>query len=291
MESTRSATRPRWSASARTSATPRTTSRPTASAPHGCSRPCREAASPGPLVLASSMVVYGEGGYDCAEHGTGGVRCPAAVRTSTPAGSNRSARLPGALSAALGPRADAGRSTQRLRGEQASSGTPLRSVRPREREGVRYTALRYHNVYGPRMPRDTPYAGVASIFRSSLESGRSPAVFEDGRQIRDFVHVRDVARANLLALDARPEPDRRLQRRQRPAAPAARHGTPAFRGRRTESAPAPVVTGQFRLGDVRHVFADATRARERTRLRGRSRSRRRNARVRHRRASVIHHIV
>ena len=67
------------------------------------------------------------------------------------------------------------------------------------------TALRYHNVYGPRMPRDTPYAGVASIFRSALEGGEAPRVFEDGGQRRDFVHVRDVARANVLALTA-PEP-------------------------------------------------------------------------------------
>src|SRR5208282_3850791 len=62
--------------------------------------------------------------------------------------------------------------------------------------------LRYHNVYGPRMPRDTPYSGVAAIFRSCLENGRPPRVFEDGGQRRDFVHVRDVARANLLALTA-----------------------------------------------------------------------------------------
>ena len=50
-------------------------------------------------------------------------------------------------------------------------------------------ALRYHNVYGPRMPRDTPYAGVAAIFRSALETGQAPRVFEDGAQQRDFVHV------------------------------------------------------------------------------------------------------
>ncbi len=57
------------------------------------------------------------------------------------------------------------------------------------------SALRYHNVYGPRMPRDTPYAGVASIFASQIAAGQAPRVFEDGRQLRDFVHVRDVARA------------------------------------------------------------------------------------------------
>ncbi|MDX3111530.1 NAD-dependent epimerase/dehydratase family protein [Nonomuraea angiospora] len=64
--------------------------------------------------------------------------------------------------------------------------------------------MRYHNVYGPRMPRDTPYAGVAAIFRSELEAGRAPQVFEDGCQLRDFVHVRDVAQANLAAVSAQP---------------------------------------------------------------------------------------
>src|SRR6185503_12704368 len=61
-------------------------------------------------------------------------------------------------------------------------------------------ALRYHNVYGPGMPRDTPYSGVAAMFRSSLERGEAPVVFEDGGQMRDFVHVEDVARANVAAV-------------------------------------------------------------------------------------------
>ena len=68
--------------------------------------------------------------------------------------------------------------------------------------GAAAVALRYHNVYGPGMPRDTPYSGVAAMFRSSLERGEAPQVFEDGGQMRDFVHVADVARANVLALDA-----------------------------------------------------------------------------------------
>src|SRR5690606_6034195 len=67
-------------------------------------------------------------------------------------------------------------------------------------------SLRYHNVYGPGMPRDTPYAGVASFFRSALARGEAPRVFEDGRQLRDFVHVRDVAAANAVALEAEAAP-------------------------------------------------------------------------------------
>ena len=63
-------------------------------------------------------------------------------------------------------------------------------------------ALRYHNVYGPRMPRDTPYSGVAAIFRSALEAGQAPRVFEDGAQQRDFVHVRMSRRRTCPALAA-----------------------------------------------------------------------------------------
>jgi dTDP-L-rhamnose 4-epimerase len=125
--------------------------------------------------------------------------------------------------------------------------------------GVPVTALRYHNVYGPRMPRDTPYAGVASIFASALAAGRAPRVFEDGGQLRDFVHARDVACANVLALTAL-EPV--------PGAFNIASGTPRSVGEMARAlhaagagrAPAPVVTGEYRLGDVRHVFAGAQRA-------------------------------
>lgn len=121
-------------------------------------------------------------------------------------------------------------------------------------------SLRYHNVYGPRMPRDTPYAGVASFFRSALARGEAPRVFEDGRQRRDFVHVRDVAAANVAALEAgaaagvlsvynagsgEPHTVGEMAR-----ALAAAHGGPE-----------PVVTGEYRLGDVRHITADSARLR------------------------------
>jgi dTDP-L-rhamnose 4-epimerase len=122
--------------------------------------------------------------------------------------------------------------------------------------GVSFAALRYHNVYGPRMPRDTPYAGVASIFRSALAAGEAPRVFEDGGQRRDFVHVRDVARANLLALDAGAE-----------GAFNVASGTPRTvlemaeaLARAVDPGLAPRVTGAWRAGDVRHVFASTERA-------------------------------
>jgi dTDP-L-rhamnose 4-epimerase len=130
------------------------------------------------------------------------------------------------------------------------------------------TALRYHNVYGPRMPRDTPYAGVASIFRSALAAGRAPRVFEDGAQRRDFVHVRDVAEANLLALlAAEPVPGafNVASGVPRTVLDMARALAAAFDGARQ-----PEVTGEWRAGDVRHVFASAELAQQRLGFRARA---------------------
>ena len=131
--------------------------------------------------------------------------------------------------------------------------------------GATAVALRYHNVYGPRMPRDTPYAGVASIFRSAVAAGRAPEVFEDGAQTRDFVHVRDVARANVLALTAPLDVSftggNTASGVFNPAFAVFNiaSGTPHTVGdlARALTSPEmePVVTGKWRLGDVRHVVA------------------------------------
>jgi dTDP-L-rhamnose 4-epimerase len=108
------------------------------------------------------------------------------------------------------------------------------------------------------MPRDTPYAGVAALFRNALERGAPPRVFEDGRQRRDFVHVRDVARANVLALTVDRAPGFSAYNvasgEPHTVGQMAAALTAAFGG------PAPLVTGEFRLGDVRHVVASPKRA-------------------------------
>jgi dTDP-L-rhamnose 4-epimerase len=209
----------------------------------------------GPLVLASSMVVYGEGGYRCPRHGA--VRPPARDPAALAAGRFEPA-CP-RCDAPLTPvpvTEDAAPEPRSLYAATKLHQEHLLAVYAREQPGVRPVALRYHNVYGPRMPRDTPYAGVASIFRSAFAAGRAPRVFEDGAQRRDFVHVRDVARANVLALADTP-----------PGIYNVCSGTPrtvgemaSALGRAIGDVPEPVVTGEWRAGDVRHVFASAERA-------------------------------
>lgn len=209
----------------------------------------------GPLVQASSMVVYGEGRYRCTAHGTvrPGPRTPEdldAGRFEPPCPVCGEALSPEPIpeDAPLDPR-NVYAATKLHQEHLADAYARI--------TGATVTHLRYHNVYGPRMPRDTPYAGVAAIFRSALARGAAPRVTEDGEQLRDFVHVDDVARANVLALDARvPGPFNVCSGTPRSVGAMAQALSAAAGG------PEPVVTGGYRLGDVRHVFASATRARE-----------------------------
>ncbi|WP_217178108.1 NAD(P)-dependent oxidoreductase [Streptomyces sp. AC495_CC817] len=210
------------------------------------------------LVLAGSMVVYGEGRYECERHGV--VRPGPRIRADLAAG--RFEPLCPECGAELSPG---------LVGENAP--TDPRNVYATTKLAQEHLAaawaratggaavsLRYHNVYGPRMPRDTPYAGVASFFRSALARGESPRVFEDGRQRRDFVHVRDVAAANVAALEADTAEGSLVAYNTGSGEPhtvgeMARALAAAYGG------PDPVVTGEYRLGDVRHITADSQRLR------------------------------
>lgn len=207
------------------------------------------------LVLASSMVVYGEGRYTCPRHGD--QQPPPRATAALEAGDfeNHCPACDRPLTWSLVPedaRPDPRSSyaASKLAQEHYASAWVRQA-------GAAAVALRYHNVYGPMMPRDTPYSGVAAMFRSSLERGDAPRVYEDGRQVRDFVHVDDVARANVLALES-----------------VVSAGTPHYAaynvcsGRpvtildvatriaeATGRGVVPQVTGDFRPGDVRHVVA------------------------------------
>jgi dTDP-L-rhamnose 4-epimerase len=212
-------------------------------------------ANVGRLVLASSMVIYGEGRWVCEQDGDVTPRPRAVADLETGCFEPRCPTCARSL-------------TWRLVDETAA--TDPRSVYAATKVAQEHlsaawqratagsvVALRYHNVYGPYMPKDTPYSGVAAIFRSALALGHPPRVFEDGGQMRDFVHVSDVARANVLALTAATEGFVPLN-----VCSGTPHSVGELAGALAAAAdgPPPVVTGEYRLGDVRHVVASPSRA-------------------------------
>lgn len=212
------------------------------------------------LVLASSMVVYGEGRYRCPRDGER-TPPPRAVAALQAGEFDNHCDLCGAPLAAEpideGARLDP-RSTYAV---SKVAQEHYAAVWARQSPGS-VVALRYHNVYGPGMPRDTPYSGVAAMFRSSVERGEAPQVFEDGQQQRDFVHVDDVARANVAAVGAL------ASRSPGFRAYNVASGRPVTIGQVADLVASgcpvplePTVTGRFRIGDVRHVVASPARAR------------------------------
>jgi dTDP-L-rhamnose 4-epimerase len=209
------------------------------------------------LVYASSMVVYGEGAYECRRDGpiAPPPRTPedlCAGRFDPPCPACGDDLIPELVpeSAPLDPRNTY--AATKVHGEQLA-GSWARET------NASVAALRFHNVYGRGLPVDTPYAGVAALFRSRLMHGEAPLVYEDGQQRRNFVHVDDVAEAVVAATMA----DLPLGR-----CTAINIGTAKIHtvGRMAElmsaavGGPQPITTGQYRLGDVRHITADCSKA-------------------------------
>ncbi|MBI2077111.1 MAG: SDR family NAD(P)-dependent oxidoreductase [Euryarchaeota archaeon] len=204
------------------------------------------------VVLASSMALYGEGAYRCEscsasregirtkaqlESGDWDPRCPACGSPLRPQAVPEShAWRPG--TAYAHSKADQEREAFVL---ASSLGIPL-------------VALRYHNVYGPRMPRNTPYAGVASLLKSRILSGRPPVVHEDGRQLRDFIHVKDVVAANLLAAEAPEEAVRGQPFNVGSGKPVTILDLANVLVQEIAPDQTPELRGSYRPGDARHVF-------------------------------------
>ncbi len=210
------------------------------------------------LVVASSMSIYGEGEYECAEHGLMAV-------APRPEGQLLARQWEPCCPTCGGELGRVG-----TREVKPLIPTSIYAITKRDHEelslvtgaayGIPSVALRFFNAYGPGQALSNPYTGVAAIFASRLLNGRPPIIFEDGEQSRDFIHVSDIVRGILLALES-----------ERAEGHAINLGT----GRPTtviEMARAlsagleieidPVSNHQYRAGDIRHCYADPTRARE-----------------------------
>ncbi len=206
------------------------------------------------LIVASSMSLYGEGAYRDA-HGDlvhPGLRPEDQLRA-------RRFELEDAEGRALVPAP-----TPETKPLQPTS---IYAVTKRDHEemfltvgaayGIPSVALRYFNIYGTRQALSNPYTGVIAIFSSRLLNRRRPLVFEDGRQTRDFVHVSDVVRANLAALEQEAA-NGRVYNVGTGAATSVLQVAEILGKELGFSEPAEL-THRYRAGDVRHCVADATR--------------------------------
>lgn len=213
-----------------------------------------ERRSVGKVVLASSMSLYGESAYRCTRDG---VVFPIDRSEQQLAARQFEHRCP----ACGGP----------LEMAPTSESKPLNStsvyaLSKRVQEdmlmmlGRAYripsVALRYFVIYGPRQSLNNPYTGVASIFLARMLNGNSPTVFEDGLQSRDFIHVRDIARANAMALEAPIDGQRIFN--VGTGIPTTVLDVARLLADGLGVKIAPDVTYKFRAGDIRHCLADGS---------------------------------
>jgi dTDP-L-rhamnose 4-epimerase len=210
------------------------------------------------LVVASSMSIYGEGKYLCAQCGEAAppprpleqlrkkqweMLCPECGEKLAPIPTDESKPLQCTSVYALSKKDQ--EEIVLLFG---------RTYR------VPVVALRYFNIYGTRQSLSNPYTGVAAIFASRLLNGRAPLIFEDGKQMRDFVSVQDIVAASLLALDSRQADGMALNLGS--GEPISIQEIAAALARELGSEPPPAeITGRYRAGDIRHCFADISKAR------------------------------
>ncbi len=211
------------------------------------------------LVVASSMSIYGEGMYQC-----GGCQALVAPPVRPPeqlkAGSWEIA-CP-TCGGALSPRP--------TREDKPSELNSIYALSKRDQEemcliygrtyGLPVVALRFFNIYGTRQALSNPYTGVAAIFASRLLNNLAPLIFEDGEQMRDFVSVHDIVQANLLAME-RKEQDHVVMNIGS-GQPISIRRVAEILSRCLGKEIAPVVTGKYRAGDIRHCYADVSRAQQ-----------------------------
>ncbi|MHB1194700.1 MAG: NAD-dependent epimerase/dehydratase family protein [Longimicrobiales bacterium] len=212
------------------------------------------------VVLASSRAVYGEGPYRCPEHGVV-VPAPRTV-----------ARLAAGLWEPVCPRCDAEVALEPASPAVPAAPTSVYGATKRDQEelvhlllppkGMGVVSLRLQNVYGPGQSLRNPYTGILSIFSVRLLAGQGVRVFEDGLESRDFVYVDDVVDAFVRAGDVKLPPGGAVVDVGSGVATPVLEAAVALAERYGAPRSSVEVTGEFRVGDIRHAVADPRAARE-----------------------------
>jgi len=210
------------------------------------------------VIVASSMSIYGEGKYECPDCGSvyprlrteaqlkareWEMKCPHCGRDVRPAPTDE---------------------------EKPLYPTSIYAVTKRDHEemflctglayGIPAVALRFFNTYGPRQALSNPYTGVMAIFSGRLLNHQPPVIYEDGQQSRDFIHVRDIVQGLLLAMD-RPEADNQVFNLGTGRPTSVGQVAEMLSQRLTGGEVRPDLRQQYRAGDIRHCYADLTKAR------------------------------
>ena len=210
------------------------------------------------LVVASSMSIYGEGRYVCSLCGKS---ASPPVRSTAQLRSGQWDMHCDACQGVLKPVPTSE--------DKPSEINSMYALSKRDQEelcliygrtyGLPVTALRFFNIYGTRQALSNPYTGVAAIFASRMLNNQAPLVFEDGEQMRDFVSVHDIVRANMLAME-RPQSDDKVINIGC-GKPISIRSVAEILARSLGKDLEPVITNKYRAGDIRHCYADLSRAR------------------------------
>jgi dTDP-L-rhamnose 4-epimerase len=210
------------------------------------------------IIVASSMSVYGEGSYRCAEHG------------SISPSPRDSAQLRAHIWDMSCPICDKKVSPVPTTEDQPLNPTSIYAISKMDQElmtlsigrhyGIGTVALRFFNTYGPRQALSNPYTGLAAIFSTQLLAGKAPTVFEDGNQARDFIHVYDTALAVVMALEATDVTD--VVCNIGTGKPVTVLEVAQKLSNELGKDIEPTVTQTYRAGDIRHCWADTRRAKE-----------------------------
>lgn len=208
------------------------------------------------LIVASSMSIYGEGEYECAQHGA------ASVNERDPVLLEKKRWEPECPTCRSALRAVPTRESKLL------YPTSIYALTKKDQEemslifgrnyGIPAVALRYFNVYGIRQALSNPYTGVIAIFSARYLNGKAPIVFEDGGQLRDFVHVSDVVRANVMAMESSAADGRAIN-------VGAGNSVSVLQiaqelRQQLDKSIEPEIQHTYRKGDVRHCFGNSSLA-------------------------------
>lgn len=205
------------------------------------------------VVVASSRAIYGEGKYNCADHG---YVYPLARNEKSMRGGDFNVKCP-----ICGRPADCFPTDE----ESAIHPTSVYGATKHEQErltlmvcksiGIPAVAFRYQNVYGPGQSLKNPYTGILSIFSTRLLNNNSIEVFEDGLESRDFVYIDDVVRATVLGLESEALAGKAINVGSGERTSVI-EVVDKLRSALGKTETEYNITGNFRLGDIRHNFAD-----------------------------------